>query len=133
MDVRLRTNAESTGLNLRGLELYREGGGTCLLEVQAGPFAAQIQFFFDSEPWRAFLRDLEALNVSLVGEAKLGLDFEDPYIALRGDGKGHIEVYGLLLDQRAHSQRLEFSFTTDQTTLGPFLADLREVAGAPAA
>jgi hypothetical protein len=134
MDVVLRTNAENTGLNLRCVELYRDGsGGGCLLEVKSGPFAAKVQFFFDAGPWRAFLRDLDALNESLSGEAKLGLDFEEPFIAFRGDGRGHIQVSGLLIEHSAHSQRLEFSFVADQTALAPFLSDLREVARAPAA
>lgn len=133
MDVVLRTNAADTGLSLRSLEIYRDGcGGGCLLDVQSGPFAAQIRFFFDMGPWNAFLQDLERLNESLSGEARLGLDFEEPFIALRGDGQGHIQVYGLLVEPRAHSQRLEFSFRTDQTALGPFLSELREVASASA-
>jgi hypothetical protein len=40
------------------------------------------------------LRDLSTLNESLRRKAELGLEFEEPYIALRGDGQGHIQVHG---------------------------------------
>jgi hypothetical protein len=126
MDVILRMNSINPALRLGNVQLYSDHSGYCFLEVKSGAFSASIDFFFDAEPWETFLRDLELLDSTLNGVAKLGQFFEKPYIELRGSGNGHITVSGLLF-QEGENQRLEFEFVTDQTILGPLLADLREV------
>jgi hypothetical protein len=128
MEVILRTNKINPALRLGNMKLFPDdSGGCCFLEVKSGAFSASIDFYFDAEPWKAFLRDLELLDHTLKGVARLGQTFEKPYIELRGSGNGHITVSGLLLQQGYQDQVFEFEFVTDQTVLGPFLADLREV------
>lgn len=134
MDASLRTNTGNPSFVLADLKLYPDAsGGHCILEVQSGPFAARADFFFDAGPWTSFLRDLANLDRTLRGVARLGLDHEDPFVELRGGSRGQVVVSGLLLEQSANPQRLEFSFETDQTALAPFLADLHDVQRAYAA
>jgi len=133
MDASLNTQSKSCGLVMKDIEIFEDGsGGVCILEIQSAPFAASTRFFFDSPPLGAFVENLAALDRSLLGEAKLGQQFEDPHFMFRGNGRGQITVSGLLVDTTEHWQKLEFSFATDQTALGPFLAELRRVVDAAA-
>lgn len=50
----------------------------------------------------------------------------------RGNGRGQVTVSGMLIDSTERWQKLEFSFATDQTALGHFLAELRRVTDAAA-
>jgi hypothetical protein len=127
MDALLFTQSESYGLVMRELKLYRDGsGGTCYLEVVSKSFSASASFFFD-DSLEDFIKNLEEIESNYVGEARLGLEYEEPYILFRGDRLGHVKVSGLLVDTRENVQKLEFSFQTDQTSLRPFIANLRDI------
>jgi hypothetical protein len=117
-----------------GIQLFADGsGGVCLLEVESPPFSASTPFYFDEHFWKRFLAELAALDSTLSGEAKLGQHFEEPYICLSSvGGRGHILVKGVLVENSEHSQRLEFSFVTDQSVLTPFLTGLQAAAEAHA-
>jgi len=52
--------------------------------------------------------------------------YEDPYIALEMQGQGHVLVSGDLVVLGECTQRLQFGFLTDQTVLGPLIADLTD-------
>ena len=128
MDAALLTQSTSCGLSMRDIEIFEDGsGGACLLEIISAPFSASIRFFFDVRPWQQFTHNLSIIDRTLSGEAKLCQDYENQYVLLRGNGRGHINVSGLLSDSTEHMQRLEFSFVTDQTSLGPFITGLRAV------
>jgi hypothetical protein len=128
MDALLYTQTESCGLAMRELELFKDNsGGVCYLEVVSKPFSVATDFFFDTHSLKDFVKNLEEIEINFVGEAKLGLEYEEPYILFRGDRLGHVKVSGLLIDTRENMQKLEFSFQTDQTSLRPFIANLREI------
>lgn len=113
---------------MKGIRLFSDGsGGTCFLEVVSSPFSGATQFFFDWPTLEVFVSALEDLFAKLIGEAKLGQQFEEPFFSLRGNGRGTIIVSGLLTVAAEHSQRLEFEFVTDQTALPPLIADLKAV------
>ena len=134
MDASLFTQSESCSFIMRDVKVYADGsGGVCSLEVVSTPFSALTQFFFDTPSLGAFVENLATVERTLSGEAKLGLEHEEPYVLFLGNGRGKITVSGLLIDSREHMQKLQFSFATDQTSLGPFLAGLREVISAYAA
>jgi hypothetical protein len=96
------------------------------------PFTAtSFRFYFDSPPLAEFVERLAHVERTLVGEAKLGQLYEDSYVSFTGDGLGHVTVSGLLVEG-VPTQRLQFSFTTDQTALGPFIADLQRPQAAHA-
>ena len=131
MDASLRTQDESRQFAMNGVRLFEDGsGGVCQLYVVAAPFSASVQFFFDSMQLPRFVDNLAVIERTLSGEARLGLQFEEPHIAFRGDGRGHVIVSGLLTDTREQMQRLEFCFVTDQTALGALISALREFTGA---
>ena len=130
MDASLHTNSEHYGLNMKNVEFFDDGsGGSCFLEVASSPFTVAVSFFFDDPPISKFIEALEGIDRTLIGEAKLGQQYEEPYFVLRGDGKGHVSVSGVLTDFSIDQQRLEFSFVTDQTALRPFIVGLKEICG----
>jgi hypothetical protein len=90
------------------------------------PFRGVTQYYFDFPPLPEFIEKLEAIERTLVGEAKLGQLYEESWVMFEGDGKGYIAVSGLLVDYGARIQKLHFSFTTDQTAPGPFIRGLAE-------
>jgi hypothetical protein len=128
MNAELQTNNDACGLRMENIKMYPDqSGGSCDLEVISLPFRANIRFFFDWPPLNQFVEQLEDIEQSLSGEATLGQQFEEPYIKFKGNGLGHIEVSGLLIVYNENIQKLEFSFTTDQTAVGPFIEELRSV------
>lgn len=131
MDASLATHSEQHQLGMKSIELFGDGsGGSCVLEVVSFPFSASAPFFFDFPSISEFVSALEGLSVKLVGEAKLGQQYEEPYFSLHGNGRGQIVVNGVLTVAAEHSQRLEFEFVTDQTSLPPFIANLKAVCHA---
>ena len=129
MDAVLATHSKTHALAMRDIKLFADGsGGMCSLDLISTPFTAATGFTFDYPPMTDFIERLAALQESLVGEARLGQQYEEPFVLFSGDGRGHITVSGVLGDYGDHIQRLEFEFTTDQTALGPFVQDLRNLA-----
>lgn len=119
---------DTCGLRMTDIEIFSDrSGGNRYPDVVSLPFRAHVQFFFDWPPLNQFVKQFAAIEQSLSGEATLGQQFEDPYIKFKGNGCGHIEVSGLLTEYGEHIQRLQFSFTTDQTAIGPFIVGLRSV------
>jgi hypothetical protein len=133
MNAALNTHSEQHCLFMKNIELFDDGsGGACFLEVMSFPFSAATQFFFDQPSLDEFVAALESLDAKLVGEAKLGQQFEEPFFSLRRNGRGQIIVSGVLAIFAEHSQRLEFEFVTDQTVLSSFISDLKAICDADA-
>lgn len=128
MDAVLLTQSESCGFNMRDIEIFADGsGGVCNLEVISRPFSGEIRFFFDYPSLTEFIESLKVIERTFSGVAKLGQLHEEPCLMVRGVGLGHITVSGFLAVYSEHTQKLDFSFTTDQTALGPFINSLLEV------
>ena len=133
MDASLDTQSDSGSLAMRAIDIFSDGsGGSCNLEITSLPFTASISFFFDFPTLPEFVDNLILLEKTLSGEAKLGQNYEEAYICLQGNGRGAIRVSGLLAVYSEHTQELRFSFKTDQTALGKFIADLKEIIRANA-
>jgi hypothetical protein len=127
-DAELLTNNDKKSLALRDLKEFDDGsGGTCQLELKSDAFSAALPFTFDDPPVWRFVSQLEVLEETLQGAARLGRKHEDEHILLTGDGLGHINVTGVLRVYGGHPQRLEFAFGTDQTALGQFIRSIRLV------
>ena len=127
MDAILNTQSEECALSMREIKIFSDGsGGCCELEVLSAPFSAAITFFFDYPYLNEFINKLDNIRITLVGEAKLGQQYEEPFIYFQGNGLGHILVSGLLSIYSEHTQKLEFSFKTDQTALAQFIVGLRK-------
>lgn len=122
MDIRLPTNAQDTSFALVGCHRLDETDYCCTVELRSGAFQATAEFWFDRVSLENFAHSVTEVQISLRGECRLEYRYEEPYIALSGDGLGHITVSGMLLDR---SQQLKFQFTTDQTVLPQFAETLR--------
>lgn len=129
MDATLFTQSDTNSLVMRDIQVFSDdSGGRCNLELRSSPFQAQIEFFFDSPNLSEFADQLKALEFSLLGSARLGNLYEDPFIEFEGDGRGHIRVSGRLQVSGDHSQQLDFEFSTDQTALGTFVHELKDAS-----
>jgi hypothetical protein len=126
IDVILRTNSDNPSLTLRSCHRLGSDFG-CLLSLRSGPFSADVDFYFEGHALLQFVDDMRGIDTSLRGKARLKLDFEDPFLELEGDGRGHVHVRGLLVQTGDVSQRMEFHFRTDQTCLRPFIDDLEHL------
>ena len=121
--------SEAYGLKMKDIKMFSDGsGGVCDLVVTSMPFTGSFRFFFDYPSLPEFTENLEAIKRNLRGEATLGQQFEESYVRFYGNGLGHITVSGLLAEHKEQTQKLQFSFVTDQTALGPFINDLNEAA-----
>ena len=131
MNITLQTNASDTSLEFRNCRPCDDDAFQCHLSVVSSPFSAEQDFWFERFYLETAVIALEALNTSFRGNTKLGLQFEEPFVALAGDGLGHIAVSGLLVQSGPRFQRLEWEFQTDQTCLTPLLRDFRNLLSLP--
>lgn len=129
LDATLKTQSDKNSLCMRDIEVFSDGsGGRCNLELKSFPFQAQVQFYFGVPSLSEFSDQLRALEVSLLGKARLGNLYEEPYLEFEGDGHGHITVSGTLQVSGNHTQQLDFEFGTDQTALGTFAHELKDAS-----
>jgi hypothetical protein len=100
---------------------------SCTAVVSAGAFHGTLDSLLRNEDLARFLHRLEGLTERLSGEAVF--DTLDGWLDVRliGDGRGHVEVRGQLVDAPASGNSLEFRFCLDQTYLTPLAAQLRAV------
>jgi hypothetical protein len=124
IDVTLQTNSDNPSLTLRSCHRLGSDFG-CVLAIRSGPFSGEVDFYFEDYALRRFIDDVQTIDESLRGKARLKLEFEEPYLELEGDGLGHIKVRGLLLQTGRMTQQMEFGFLTDQTCLRPLIRDLQ--------
>jgi hypothetical protein len=73
-----------------------------------------------------FVKQLETLYTTLVGEAALRCMEPNLQVAIRGGSLGHVTVK-LMITPDHMTQSHEFEFDLDQTYLGPFLDGCRSV------
>ena len=131
MNIILQTNASDPSLEFRNCRPCDDDSFQCQLIVGSSPFSAEQGFWFERFYLEAAVVALEVLNKSFRGNAKLGLQFEEPFVALAGDGLGHVAVSGLLVQSGPRFQRLEWEFQTDQTCLVPLIRDFRNLLSIP--
>lgn len=121
------SSAAEDKIELTDFTKLDDEGFKCQLNLKSGPFSAEVEFWFDALSAKEVVNCLENIHENTRGEAKLSFRYEQPYIHFKGDGLGHIEVSGLLVEGPPF-QRLEFSFQTDQTMISEFLTELRDLA-----
>jgi hypothetical protein len=125
MDIALATGVGNQALELRNCRRLDDRDYSSMLSVRSGPFSADMAFYFEAHGLTKFVADLESLNKTLTGRARLKLEHEDPFLELEGDGRGHIKVRGKLLQAGPDFQTLSFEFTCDQTALPPFVEAMK--------
>jgi hypothetical protein len=133
MNVVLRTHDDAKYLALLDMERFSDDSGYCAdLVVRSDSFAGHMRFCFEPGPLAAFADAVEQMDRDLSGAATLQPLYEETFITLKVDHVGRINVSGELVRYAEHTHRLAFSFTTDQTCLGPLARDLRACMFIPA-
>jgi hypothetical protein len=128
VDIVLQTNSENASLAFRAIERFDDGSGySATLVVRSGWISAEYHFVFESHALARFIRELEQIDGTLAGVARLKPAYEDQFVEFRGDGNGHVSVTGELIEQ-VPQQRVEFEFATDQTCLRPLIVAFQQLA-----
>jgi hypothetical protein len=133
MIIELQTNDPERALRLSSIVRTDSGfdfAYVCRISVRSLGFSCDditftfghlelLQFSKTLKEFAAF-RDLDAL-------AKLSYRFEDSFVALSMNARGHLRLTGLIETRGEFVQRFEFGFRTDQTVLAPFIHNCDEL------
>ena len=128
MDIVLQTNTDNPSLAFRDLERFDDdsGYGTTLV-IHSGWISVEYKFVFETLPLQMFLKNLEQIDRTLIGTARLKPTYEEQFVEFEGNGRGHILVHGELADHSG-GQRVRFGFGADQTCLRPFIVAFQQFA-----
>lgn len=109
------------------VERFPDGSGYVgCISLRSGSFALDgLRFYFDSLD--EFLSQARRLHDMLSGSAELRQQWERNHLSLSATSRGHIRVAGHFELCDGETQRLEFSFTTDQTFLHAFITSVERV------
>src|SRR5262249_10163461 len=129
MNIRLFTHTVNSLLEFRDVA-HSPGGEeayySARLFVQAGNFSGNLNVAYERDCFDAFIRALEDMDRTLRGSATLKPLYEHDFVTLELDSTGHIDVRGELPDySEGRFLQLVFQFETDQTSLAPFIKDLK--------
>jgi hypothetical protein len=123
MDVVLQTHTIESPLELRNVEPFAVGAGySCRLLVRSGGFAGSMLFCFEADALERFLADLDKMDRTLSGSARLAEEREPGFVDLAMSRAGQVSVSGEVFED---GQRLLFAFGADQTCLRPLIRDLQ--------
>ena len=125
----LATNSSDPALELRSVERYPDGSGfSSEMFVCCHGFSALRRFYFSERSFRAALKALRRMVEQLQGEARLDEDYEhDQFIQFTVDSRGHVTVSGQLVLLDGRTNRLSFTFDTDQTCLASLVRSLNSL------
>ncbi len=108
-------------------EVFDDNWLVARVELSVGAFSGEFALSLTPQDFETFFAQLEQLYETLTGYAKFQTIEEQVEVSLSGDGKGGVEVVGFALDRAGIGNRLEFSFSIDQTFIPPMLSQLREI------
>lgn len=94
------------------------------VHVQAGGFVGTASVFLEASDFARFLPALLQLYETLRGSAELTTIEAQIGFTICGDGKGHVELRGFLLDRAGDGNRLRFVLHYDQTMLQQSITDI---------
>jgi len=97
------------------------------IHVQAGGFRGSAAAAFTTGELTKFLSELQPLFETLNGSAEFSTMEGQLSLRLVGDGKGHIELHGVVADQAGVGNRLHFTLQFDQSHLGVSIGELKKV------
>jgi hypothetical protein len=121
LNISLCTNDDQKILQFKNFKLYKSYGET-ELNVYSRGFSVRRLFYFENIT--EFIKKLKIIDKTLSGTAILKQQYEQDFIEFTGEKKGHVIVEGEIFEQSEFSQKIHFSFQTDQTVLKPFITDL---------
>ena len=97
------------------------------VSISVGGFKGNYGAAFQADDFSQFLERLQNLYDSLKGTAEFKTMEEQLYIKASGDGKGHIHIAGMAMDDAGMGNRLHFNLEIDQTDLSSTIRQLREL------
>jgi hypothetical protein len=100
------------------------------IRVAAGGFLGKVDAAILAPELEAFLIQLRVLHESLRGNAEFATVEGQLHLQLSGDGKGHIEMTGIVADQPGIGNTLRFGVNFDQSQLGTSLHELERLVRA---
>jgi len=107
-------------------EYYDDNWLNMKISVSVGGFRGEADATFLTAEFVSFLSQLRPLYESLRGGAEFRTMEEQLRLRLDGDGLGHIELKGELLDRAGIGNRLTFTLQVDQTQLGKTILELEK-------
>lgn len=123
MNIQLRTNTEDPKLEFLNIERYEDQSGYgSTISVVSNGFTAKVFFTFEEWPMEEFIKQLEACDNTLSGEATLKPQWDNWFITFTVNRSGQVTVNGILYTL---DQELKYEFTTDQTCLAPLIKDFK--------
>lgn len=111
-------------------EYFDDNWLRCVIRVCAGGFRGKCDAAFLTGELVEFLTQLRSLFATLRGSAEFTTLEEQLYLRLIGDGKGHIDLDGNLVDAPGSDNRLHFSLHFDQTELGASICQFEKIVSA---
>lgn len=99
---------------------------TFWLRVKSGTFQAYTSCDCATQQFYDFVEQLQKMYEFQCFNATLSAMYYGSYISLALEKKGHIKVEGKIFDD-GMEQCLIFTFTTDQSTLPPFISGLKQM------
>ena len=108
-------------------EYHDDNWLTSQVRVCVGGFRGKVDVAIVTDELAAFLIQLRPLYESLSGMAEFITLETQLHLRLTGDGKGHIELVGEVVDQPGIGNRLHFTFQLDQSQLGTSIHELEKV------
>jgi hypothetical protein len=97
---------------------------TARVEVQVGGFTGYAELWLDVSDFVRFVPEVQRLYETLEGEACFETIENQISLVLKGDGKGHINLSGRLLDRCGDGNELLFKLFFDQTLLRQSISEL---------
>lgn|SRR5690554_1180457 len=125
-EISLQTNDDRKRLKLFDISCAGDDF-ICRVEIVSHGFSCDRPFYFSRSYLERFCEALEAIDTSLEGHAELRHEFEDDRIRIKGDGLGHLEISGTIVELGELEQQLSFAFVTDQTCLRTLIPDIQRV------
>ena len=98
-----------------------------VIDIVVGGFRGSLGACLFSEDFVHLHQGLSKLHSSLSGRYEFEAMEEQLTLQIFGDGKGHFEINGVVIDQAANGNQLHFSFDVEQTCLPNVLAELDEI------
>ena len=108
-------------------EYFDDNWLTVDIRVQAGGFHGVASAAILTGELVGFASQLRPLFEKLSGSAQFSTMEGQLTLSLVGDGKGHIELRGEVLDQAGIGNSLHFSLEFDQSQLGTSIRELEKV------
>jgi hypothetical protein len=97
------------------------------IDIQAGGFRGKANASIMTDGLARFLSQLRPLYDTLSGAAEFTTLEEQLHLHLSGDGKGHVELKGEVMDAAGIGNALQFHLQFDQSQLAESIRQLEEV------